>query len=525
MPIPALQRCVAAIGLAFALVSSPAAAQDPYQPGLRWSEGASAAQPWIARRVAFAGDGQAVWAGRAIGFPGVTLFAGTDAGTLTTAFDVPLSGAVGAIEVATGRTLSELYCAAQYAGTTAKQTVVARYSAFEGAASPLKWSRVVGTDVNGGALLAVGPSGVWVARFDSAKGLVRLAGLHPDTGQVLLERDLPATALRGLELSADGNRLAFALGNRVAVWSATGVELASFPLSQNTEAFDLSADGRMLAAGGLGFVRLWRDDGQGFKAAGEASLGSPWLATRAVLAADGRTLGAGFWNAATGDAIRFVMWNLDQLTKLHDVTQTGIVGGMQNFPEALAITPDGQRLLCGAWGSGGPHPQLLLLDRDFTDPVYSTYTPGSVLDVALDEAGAQLAVCVKAGHSNQFSTTGFVQLFDTGERDLQLVGAVELGTTFTLTSKLDQSVASFFVFGEDLSPTGSYPGIHGALAINPALPHFKHLAQADASGRADFYGGLPADPALLGLTLTVQAVFLGPFGLEFSVAAPRLAIH
>lgn len=513
----------AAAACALALLSvAPAHAQDPYLPGLRWSESAPGVQPWIARRVAFAGDAQAVWAGRAVGNPGVTLYAGTDAGSLDVAFDVPLLGAVGVIEVATGAHLDELYCAAQFPGTQAKQTVVSRYSAF---GAPLVWSRVVGGDTNGGALLAVAPTGVWVARFDAAAGAVHLTNLDPANGNALLERSLPAAALRGFEASADGTRLALSLGNRVAVWSSAGVELASFALAQNNEAFDLSADGTTLAAGGLGFVTLWRDDGQGFQAAGSAQLGSPWLATRAVLSADGQTLGAGFWNAATADAIRFVMWDLGGLAKLHDVQQTGVFAGMQNFPEALAMTPDGTRLLCGAWGSGGPHPQLMLLDRAQTQPVYSTYTPGSVLAVDLDAAGAQMAVAVKSGHSNQFSTTGFVQRFATGERDLQLIGSVQAGGAFVLSSRRAQSAASFFVYGTGLAPHGTYPGIVGDLAIDPAKPYSLQLAMADGDGRADVFGAVPAGPAFVGFSLTIQAVFLGPYGLEFSDAAPSLAVH
>ena len=85
------------------VLASPVPAQDPYMPGLRWSEAATGAQPWIARRVAFAGDAQAVWAGRAVGTPGATLYAGTDGQTLEVALDAPLPGAAGLVEVATGR--------------------------------------------------------------------------------------------------------------------------------------------------------------------------------------------------------------------------------------------------------------------------------------------------------------------------------------------------------------------------------------------------------------------------------------
>lgn len=514
------RAALAVVSAALVLLAPTAAAQNPYQAGLRWSAAAPSAQPWIARRVAFAGEGQAIWAGRAVAFPGVTLYVGTDSGSLTAALDVPLPGAIGAIEVATGRTLDELYCAAQYTATGGKQTIVSRYSAL----APIKWSTPLGAPHNGGVLLAAAPTGVWVARMDANGGVVFLSGLNPETGQVGWTQTMPAAALRGLNVSADGMRIALALGNRLSVWSAGGTELASLSVAQSNEAFALSADGMTLAAGGLGHVKLWRDSGAGYVSGGQVELGAPWLATRAVLSANGQILGAGFWNSATADSIRWTMWDLGAGTKQHDVAQTGVFGGLQNFPEALAIIASGKRLLCGAWGSGGPHPQLMLLDRDQPEPVYSTYTPGSVLAVDLSADGTQIAAAIKSGHSNQFSTTGFVQRFDTGERDVQLLGTLQTGQPFQITSMRPQSIASVFALGSKLSPTSLYPGIDGALAIHPSKPYWLFMVPASPAGRADLIGAVPPNPSFVGLTLSAQAVFVEPNGLAFSWASPMLCV-
>ena len=507
------------------VLASPVPAQDPYMPGLRWSEAATGAQPWIARRVAFAGDAQAVWAGRAVGTPGATLYAGTDGQTLEVALDAPLPGAVGLVEVATGRGLGELFVAAQFPVSGGRQTVVERYSAFLEPTQPQVWSAPVGAPANGGALLAVAPSGVWVAHFDAGAGVVHLTALDADTGAQLVTRSMPAAALRGLGASADGERIALALGNRVAVWSAAGFELASFAQPQSNEAFALSADGRVLAAGRMGEVALYEESGGAYAQVGSAFVGEPWLPTRAALSQDGSVLAVGFWNSQTADAIRFVMWDRVAGTKLHDVLQTGVFGGFQNFPEALALSPDGQRLLAGAWGSGGPHPQLMLLDRDQAEPVLSTYTPGSVLAVALDPTGTQVTAAVKSGHANQFSTTGFVQRYATGERDLQLIGSVNAGEPFLLTSRQPQSLASLFVFGQALTPPAPHPAFGGLLAIDPAKAYTHYLRVADGTGRADLQGSVPPGPGFVGLALKAQVVFLGPLGLELSSAAPMLAVH
>ena len=95
---------------------------------------------------------------------------------------------------------------------------------------------------------------------------------------------------------------------------------------------------------------------------------------------------------------------------------------MQGYPEVVLITPDGRRAAFGTWGTGDPQPEVLLVDALTGAVVLERDLPGSVRALALDETGTRVAVGMKHTHANQFSATGEVRLYDTGERDLQVVG-------------------------------------------------------------------------------------------------------
>lgn len=519
-----IPRLVALVGLA--ALASPGAAQttsDPFVSGMRWSEGSPVSQPWIPRRVCFAGHGQAVWAGRAVGNPGLSLYTGTDAASLASALDVPLAGAIGTVEVAAGEGLGELYSAAQYpAPGGGRITEVTRTTATQTPSAA--WGRTLAPNVMGGVKLAAGGGALYVARHDLAAARVWLDRLDPADGHSLFSVPMPAVGLRGLKVSSDGGRVALALGDSVRVFDGAGTSLASFPLATSSEAFAFSADGSALAMGDVGLLHLWRDTGSGFLPAGSVITGGAWLATRAAFSDDGWTLGVGWWDAQSGLSVRFQMWDLAASVKLQDIQQSGVYSNLQNFPEAVDLTPDGQRMVIGTWGSGGPDPQLMLFDRALAQPVYSTYLSGSVMALDLDDTGTRIAVATKAGHANQFSTTGYVQLFDTGERDLQLKGSIKTGTSFQLASQLAGSTLSLFVFGEPLDPPAPLFGVLGFTHIDPAQPYTVLGTPATLTGRADLNVMVPPSPALIGYELGAQAVFLGVQGLEFSSQAPLLTV-
>ena len=167
------------------------------------------------------------------------------------------------------------------------------------------------------------------------------------------------------------------------------------------------------------------------------------------------------------------------------------------------------------------------MDRNLATPVFSTYLPGSVTALDLDSSGERVVVAMKGSHSNQFATLGFVQAFDTGERDLQFVGAIRTGTAFQVSSMNSGSLQHIYVFGSPLKQGASTPqiyGFDGSLGIDPQLPYTLRVVPSNAFGRADLLGIVPASPSLVGFDIGVQAVFVRPSNLLFSSTLCRPTI-
>ena len=513
----------ALLALCLPLLAAPVVAQtvaDPYLPGLRWLHGSDPVQPWIPRDLALAGDEGHVWVGQAVGTPGAALYAGVPGAAPQLLSELSLPGAIGEVHVAAGA-LDELFLAAQFPSLSgARVTEVRRVAVQTG--SPA-WTRTLAPTLLGGVELALAGDRLFAARFDPVAGRVHLDRLDPTDGATLAATSFTAPALRGLTASADGSRLLVGLGTSLRLVDADLGTLLDVPLTASTEAFDLSDDGAALAHGAPGEVRLWRDH-QGSWAPAEVVWNpGPWLAASLDLDATGDTLGVGWWDQQTGASVLFQHWDLAAGVKLHELLQSTPGTGLQNFPEEVRLSADGDRMACGAWGSGGPDPQLLLLDRDEPLPLLATYLPGSVLALDLDADGGRLALAVKGAHNNQFATTGFVQLHDLGERDVRALGPLTSPGSFHLTSRQAGSIASLYAFGAPAAPA-AYPGIAGSLALDPNLPVLVLPAPADASGRADLTGPIPANPAYLGMELGCQVVFVVPAGLAFSERAPLLTV-
>ncbi len=516
---------------ALLLLAASARAQtvsDPYSQGMRWSYGSTAVSPWIPRDVALVADGEFAWVGEAVGNPAVTLLGGTNAATLQTVFSFPQIGALNIVDVEAGDCIDELYAAAQFAGSTpsaGRKTEVSRFSGFQ-SSQPLLWTRTLGPDVVGGVLLAVDSTGeaVVAARFDPKVGRVDLDRLSPADGSSDFSVSFAAGSLRGLAISKGGDRILVALGGAFLLLDGAGNILLQQSLPSSTEAFAISADGSTLALGDLGKLHIFTESATGYSETQNLVVTSEWMTTRIALSSDGSELAAGWWNYQTGLSIRFQMWDLSTSSKLHEFTQSGLGGGLQNFPQDIAISPNGNRAVLGAWGSGGPEPQLVLLDRNEPLPVFSTYLAGSVMALDMDDTGDRITVAMKGSHSNQFATTGYVQSFATGQRDLQIVGQTLIGAPFQFTSMQAGSTGTLLVFGSPMSygsPPITINGVLGELKIDPSQAFIMQGLLADAFGRADLVGVIPSSASLIGMAIAVQAVFVTPFGLEFS-AATRL---
>ena len=398
-------------------------------------------------------------------------------------------------------------------------------SAFSGG---IGWVRTLQPSVMGGVELGLSRDGVrlFAARFDpTAPGgsRVHLDRLDPADGSTLASTSFTADALRGLEVDREGERVLLALGTSLRLFDEDLALLLEVGPTASTEAIDLSGDGRTLAYGQLGEARLWREAAGQWQAAEVVHNQGPWLPTALDLDHTGEALGLGWWDASTGLSISFQLWDLAAGQKVHDLLQSTPGTGLQNFPQDVRVSDDGRRMAVGAWGSGGPDPQLILLDEQATQPVFSTYLPGSALALDLDPTGDRIAVAVKAAHANQFAVTGHVQIHDLGERDtLSLVPLIAPGQ-YHISSRDPGSLATFFIFGSPLPPT-PFPGIAGHLKIDPAQPYHLMMVPADQSGRADLVGPIPADPTYIGLSLHSQALFTPPEGLRFSDCVPLVTV-
>ena len=438
MVLQALAPTLLSLGLPSAFtaqtgVSLPqAAGRDPFAPGLRWAIASSQEDPWIPRSVTFVGDGEYLWAAPAVGTPHLSLF---HTGRLEDPMaplwrdDGPAT-ALGEIQVRSGDTVEELFALAQYPDPDGahRRSVVTRHDALEAARSgsfqPV-WSFELGGRGASPAQLGVSADGevVCTAVQDAARSAVRVEWLDPGDGTPLHATELPSSALSAFGLSADGAWAALALSDRLVLVPGDPLGTALTIDVAGVTTLALSADGSRIACGSLRevalfdrgpltYVRRLTLDGVGDE-----------VVTRLDLSADGSSLAVAWWNLRTAASVRCELRSADDgsVRALH--VQSSPPGGQQNYPIAVDLSADGRRALFGTWGVGGPEPEVLLLESGVPDPIHVFDLPGSVMTLALDHGGTRMAVGHKELHANQFATGGTLSLFDTGERDLQVLGA------------------------------------------------------------------------------------------------------
>ncbi len=506
---------------------------DPFAAGLRWGDASSAAAPWIPRDLALAADGELVWAAPSVTNPHVALYGSGELGEgAPLALDAAFAGLVGELRVAAGDDPSELFSVAQHAAPDAahRATFVRRHdlasAAVGGPFEPL-WSHSLDLVVHGNALVACDAAGevLVAAAFDKASASVRLDRVDPSSGALVARVDLAGQGLQHLSVAADGGRIALAAGLDLWVLDAAGAVVHHEALAATTHAVALSGDGARLAVGGFGAVRVLADAGAGYALAQTVQRTASEIATRAALSRDGSTLAIGWWNFVTGVAVRLDALELGGGEEwLSVVKASSGATNLQDFPVALDLSDDGSRVAFGLWGVGDGQPEVLLYARGESAPLLAADTGGSVLDLELDRAGRRLAVATKGAHANQFATTGAVLLFDTGERDLQVVGSPFPGAAFELAFRSEGLVAALFLIGSPAAAPLALPGVAGALALDPAAPLALLAPTALGANRADLELAVPAGPAFVGLDLRAQAVALDAGGLFFSDDVVRPAL-
>jgi hypothetical protein len=499
------------------MTAPPAArsvASDPFAPGLRWSSAADAAQPWIPKCVTFGAGSALVWAAESGANPRLDLFTTPGSGSvraLDSSTAVALSS--GALAVAAGKSAGSFFSLAQFPDPDAlhRRTEVARYdpvSAAHGAAFAPLWTHAIGFSANGPARVACDEEGAHavVAAWNDQQAFVRVDRVDGANGALLARRDVSDASLSEIALSADGSRVAISAALDVWILDANASVVGHVPLASATNAISLSGDGRRLAIGGIGKLTLFDDAGSGY--APSFTIDAPLhdLAARAALSRDARTLAIGWWNYANGVDARFEVWDAGTHALIWSASQAGTPGGLQNLPSAACATPDGKRVAFGCWGDGTNKPEVLLVDREQAAPVMQIDLPGSAMALALDETGTEIAVGAKDAHANQFATTGSVRLYDTGERDLQLLAPPETGGTLSLAAKHPGTSICLFLDGPLSSVPLHVAGTSGTLwLVRDALRVTPRVA--DPSGRADLALPIGASALLIGTERHFQAAF------------------
>ena len=507
------------LGLLAALsLAAPAAAQNPppgfvgpFELGLRWLHAADLANPWLPNHVSFGAGGELVWVGTGVGERGVRLFATPSSGVVPQpeATDAALNAASFVLSAQAADDPSRLFSLAQFPEPDpfSRRTIVARHDALQASSGfGAAWSYAFGFLTNGPAQLDVDDGGdvVAAAALLPGAGVVRVARLDGATGQPLYERDLFSGGLDSIALSGDGAHVALGLGARLVVLDATGAIAHDELLGSTVTGLDFDAAGARLVVGLTGELRVYDRSGAVFALAALHAGDSNELASRVAIARDGETYAAAWWRFRALDRLRYEVYEGAGHVRTNHLVQPGLPGGPQNAPVGVALSADGSRIAFGSWGHLNGDPEVVLLGRGLATPILEVDLPGSALGVDLDPSGTRVAVVTKNLHANQVGSTGEVRVYDTGERDLELLEPARLGGDLKVAARQPGASFGLFLIGRRLDQPVTIPGTVGLLHLDRSQRLRVIARPAGADGRSDLSLPIPLHPALLGYDLSVQ---------------------
>jgi len=523
-----LGRAPLALAAALSLLAgiAPAQSPDPFSSGARWSAAASPAEAWLPSAVTFASHGELVWHAAAGVNPRVALFDSSPFSTqLAPRMSDPRPGVLGVLSVTAGADETELYSLAQYPGGSAasRWNQISRYDLSSAHPDAPVWTRVLSAPGNGIARLAVARNApeLLAAAYDQTAQRIDLHWLSGADGSITRSWSDAAPTLRQVAASGDLSRVVFVVGAQARVVSSSGQLVHVELLSGATNALALSADGQTIAVGSGGRVRLLESSAGGWTLAREFTAGAAEIPTRVALSDDGETLAIGWWDGVETQRVRFQLWRTAANAPSYERVLDSGVSTLQNFPEVVAVTPDGRRAAFGAWGTDDSDPEALLVDRDSGVEKLALDLGGSVRSLALDASGTRLAIGFKHVHANLIGATGELRTFDTGEREIQIVEPVRPNGVLHAAAQRAGAKRVFFVLGPIAGVPTPFGTALGSLRIERSSAHL-FARRADAAGRADLV--LPVSYPWTGGELSLQAYFRGAGVAAFSdaVATPVL---
>ena len=519
--------------LLVAALSAPAAAQGPFQPGLRWIDGASLQTPWIPTTVSFGAGDQLVWAGAGVGSDRLLLYDAPGSGVAAPVLlDSNLGPGVDLVSVQAGPLPSQLFALVQRDAPDVFHRVTEvscrdLLQAAAGGGTAPTWTHELGFSANGPARMDLDSSGgvLAVAAWDDVQQTVRVDRLDGASGALLARVDLPAASLGQLVLSADGERAALLLGSRLVVLASDLSVLHDQTFATPPAAVALDSSGSRVILGGVGQV-LVLDEAVGAYSQTMAQLGpADQVASRVGVSLDGGVYAAAWWRFTNKDRTEFEIYDGGSHALVLGDVQVGQLGGLQNSPSGLELSADGSRVAFSSWGRGDSAPEVLLYDVPTASLVFSADLPGSALALDLDGTGTRLAVVTKSLHANLLSSTGEVRLYDTGERDLTLLGPARLGGTLTAASSVPGASGTFFLLGTPRANPVQFPGALGELSLQRDQRLQVLARPTDLAGTALLALPISSSPSLLGADLGLQSVSRVAGQLVFSETTLDLLFH
>jgi len=512
----------ALIALSLLSAAPSARAQDPFQPGLRWIRPAQLADAWIPTSVGFAGADQLCWSVAGGNAPRVDVESSAARGVSQPLFEDQLQDPIaGALRVSTTSARNGLFVLQQTYGAdlTERDTRISRYdplAAAAGAEFTPEWSLELSFGANGPAILLTddhGENGFVLLWRDETNELV-VCRIDLITGGIYDYLFYAADSLDSATISDDGSRIAVVSGTTLRILDEYGYLVEERSLFAATPALAFDDDGSHLVVGGYGGAQLLIEEADGYAQSLLLTAGATELAKVVDVSGDASVIAIGWWNAYTGLDARFEVFDGTNGDSLRELSFLGTPGGLQNSPSAIEVSRDGSRIACGSWGDGDSDPELVLLDLDQEQPVLQADLPGSVLHLDLDETGTRVLVAAKHLHANQMGVTGELRLYDTGERDLQLLDAPRPGGHLHLAARTPGANSAWFLVGQERkTPFG------GGLAL--LRQGLRVISAPVLDGVAELEVPLPAGNRLLGLSPTIQAAWRVPGSLEFSETLVR----
>lgn len=506
-------------GLAPVLSSKAwAQAPDPFSAGLRWRASASAQDAWIPQALVATAGGELVWSAASGTNPRLELYDTSPFATqLAPRMSRPLVGVLGVVAVAAGSDAHSLYALAQYPGPspTTRWSELSRFDAGAANASTPVWARTLPFATNGPARIHAARTSAQVlaTRYDQSTQRLTLDWIDGVDGAALGAYSAFAPTLRQVAASRELERVALVLGAYAHVVTRDGQLEHVEALAAPTNALALSGDGAHLAVGSGARVRVLTRGASGWSLTREFSAGAGEVATRLALSDDGSKLAVGWWNAVATTHVRFQVWSVDEPSARYERELSSTTATLQNFPEVVALTPDGRRAAFGAWGTADSEPEALLVDGASGAELLALDLGGSVRTLALDDSGTRLVLGIKHGHANQLGSTGEVRLFDTGERDLQLLAPPQRGGVMQLSARRPGARRAYLIRGPLAAFPTPFASAAGGLWIERTLAQVS-TRLSDASGRADFGVNVPSQG--FAPQFALQAYFRGGGGAAFS---------